>query len=265
MTISEIFIYPIKSLAGISLPEAKLSDRGLQYDRRWMLIDQNGRFISQRKFPKMALLQPEINGEKVIVRHKSEGIDPLIFSTKPETDTFITGTVWGDACLTQRVSDQADAWFSDVLQTDCLLVFMPNQSRRPVAEKHAVNREITSLSDGVPHLIIGKSSLDSLNSSLDVPVPMDRFRTNFVFTGGPPYIEDGWKKITIGKVIFHLVTQRGRCTMTNVNQDSGVMGREPFLTLSKTRNTGEKVIFGMGMVHEGEGDIKIGDPIEVLA
>lgn len=265
MTISEIFIYPIKSLAGISLSHAKLSDRGLKYDRRWMLIDQDGRFITQRKFPQMALLIPEIDGENMGIHHKSADIPPLTFSLEPETGEFITGTVWGDECLTQRVSDNADAWFSDLLQTTCRLVYMPDQSRRPIAENHAVNGEITSLSDGVPHLIIGESSLDSLNSSLDVPVPMDRFRTNFVFTGGHPYIEDSWKKIRIGGVIFHLVTQRGRCTMTNVDQASGVAGREPFLTLSKIRNTGEKVIFGMGMVHEGEGEIKVGDTIEVLA
>lgn len=264
MTISEIFIYPIKSLAGISLQKVNITDRGPQYDRRWMLVDNQNRFITQRKFPEMALLQPQIQGDQLSITHKTRDIPPLLVGMLPEAGEVIRATVWGYECNTLAVSRYADVWLSEVLQTDCRLVYMPDASIIPVAEKHQRAGEINSLSDGLPFLIAGQASLEQLNSLMKKPVAMDRFRTNFVFTGGQPYEEDNWKKIRIGEVIFYPVTRRGRCVMTNVNQETGVKENEPFHTLSIYRNTGDKVIFGMGMIHEGGGHVCVGDKVEVI-
>ncbi|MDX2249095.1 MAG: MOSC domain-containing protein [Bacteroidia bacterium] len=264
MTISEIFIYPIKSLSGISLQKVLVTDRGPQYDRRWMLVDRQNRFITQRKFPEMALLQPEIQGDELIISHKTKDILPLVVPLLPEENHVIHATVWEYSCITLSVSRYADAWLSEVLKTDCRLVYMPDESIIPVAEKHQRAGEVTSLSDGLPFLLVGQASLDHLNGLMEKPVPMDRFRTNFVFTGGKPYEEDGWKKIRIGEVIFYPVTRRGRCVLANVNQATGIRETEPFNTLTIHRNTGDKVIFGMGMIHEGGGSVQIGDKVEVI-
>ncbi|MEZ4827210.1 MAG: MOSC domain-containing protein [Bacteroidia bacterium] len=264
MTISEIFIYPIKSLGGISLQKVMITDRGPQYDRRWMLVDNHNRFLSQRKFPEMALIQPEIREDEMVIFHKTRDIPPLIVPLSPEGKDVLNTSVWEMECPTVAVSAFADAWFSDVLKTDCRLVYMPDESRVPVAEKHQRAGEITSLSDGLPFLLTSHASLDYLNSLMENPVPMDRFRSNFVFSGGVPYAEDNWKKIKIGEVIFYPVTRRGRCAMTNVNQTTGAREKEPFHTLSIYRNTGDKVVFGMGMIHEGGGAVSIGDKVEVI-
>lgn len=259
--ISELFIYPVKSLGGISVREAEVTDRGLKYDRRWMLVDNENRFLTQRKFPEMALVNCELKIDNLEFTHKKSedkftiGLDEKL---SPEIDVV----VWDDEVKVNRVSINADKWFSEILGINCSLVHMPETSRRLVDPDFSFDNEITSLSDGYPFLIIGQSSLDDLNSKLTKKVPVNRFRPNFVFTGGEPFIEDKLKHFEINEIKFFGVKQCGRCVVTTINQDNAVKGEEPLRTLSSYRTINNKVMFGMNLIHKGRGFIHVGDSIE---
>ena len=265
MQLSEIHIYPIKSLGGISLREARLTDRGLEHDRRWMLVDVQGRFLSQRRHPLMARLQVTWEENGLLVRDCSGSRAPLPIPFQAQTEARIPVVIWNDTCEGQVVSDTADAWFSEALGQDIRLIYMPDESRRAVDPKRAQNGEIVSFADGYPSLIIGQASLDLLNEKLAQALPMNRFRPNFVFTGGAPHAEDHWASFRIGEVLFHGVKPCVRCEMTTIEPETAELGKEPLRTLATYRRTEKGVIFGQNLLHEGSGRVKVGDWIEVLA
>lgn len=247
MKLSSIIIYPIKSLAGIQLNSAIVEKRGLQYDRRWMLVDQDGLFISQRKFPIMALLQVSIKDEEMIVFHKDYPNQGLSIPLRPSNKESITVHVFNSPSEAIVYESPINDWFSTMLQTDCRLVFMPNSASRMANPKNAGPNELVSFADGYPYLIIGEASLADLNSRMDTPVPMNRFRPNFVFSGNLPYEEDNWSMIKIGNLDFKAVKNCSRCSLITVDQQTGITGKEPLLTLSKYRKFDHKVIFGKNL------------------
>ena len=261
LKISNLFIYPIKSLGGIELQNADLTDRGLANDRRWMLVDEHNQFLTQRSFPGMTLLKTAFRENKLIVYEKDNEKDALTLDLEPVNGGKLQVDIWEDICEAQQVSTSADVWFSDKLRRKVKLVYMPDASRRKVDEKYALQNDITSFSDGYPVLLIGQSSLDDLNSRLDQPVPMNRFRPNIVFTGGLPYQEDEMQHFKINGHDFYGVKPCGRCVMTTINQDTGVAGPEPLRTLSMYRTENNKVNFGQNILHTGIGRIKVGDEI----
>jgi len=264
LTISELNVYPVKSLRGISLKSAKVTDRGFQYDRRWMLIDSNGTFMTQRDFPQMAFVNTELTADGLKVLHRKKKINPLIIPYKPEVSKIVTVPIWDDTCSAVLVSKDADKWFSEALGVECNLVFQPDETKRTVDEKYSRNNELVSFADGYPFLIIGQASLDDLNSRLDIPLPMNRFRTNIVFTGGEPFLEDEMKKFKVGNVIFYGVKPCARCVITTTNQETAERLAEPLKTLATYRKFDNKVMFGMNLLNEGEGTINVGDVIELL-
>ena len=262
LTVSELFIYPIKSLGGTAVSSATVTDRGFQYDRRWMLVDEQYNFITQRAFPTMALLQVSIAADGLSVQHKITG-NSISIPFVPETNATAMAQIWDDTCLVQFVSDRVDEWFSSMLSIRCRLVFMPDTSNRKVEEAYAFNNEITSLSDGYPFLLIGQSSLDDLNSRLAEPLPMNRFRPNIVFTGGQAFIEDCLKHVTINGINFYGVKLSSRCQVTTINQDNGSTAKEPLKTLALYRRKNNKVYFGQNLLHHGNGMVQVGDEIIV--
>jgi len=275
LTVSELYIYPVKSLGGISVPAATLTDRGFEFDRRWMLVDaENNRFLSQREVPEMALLQVELGEEALLIRHRHRTDQPPLripFEMPASSTTDPNGvintctvTVWDDTCTGQWVSADADAWFTTILNTPCRLVYMPDDSRRLVEQPYAQNSEITSFSDGYPLLVIGQASLDDLNSRLDAPLPMNRFRPNIVFTGGAPYQEDSMEHFRIAGVDFFGVKPCARCVITTTDQFTAVKGKEPLRTLSRYRQRNNKIYFGQNLLFAGEGRIAVGDAITLL-
>ncbi|MVT12126.1 MOSC domain-containing protein [Chitinophaga tropicalis] len=261
LTVSELYIYPIKSLGGIALPAAALTDRGFEYDRRWMLVDENNRFLSQREVPVMACLHVSLHSEGLLVINvrKTDFFYRIPF--QPASTETIIVSVWGESHPAQLVSAEADAWFSEQLDIPCRLVYMPDSTRRLVDENYAGNKEITSFSDGYPLLIIGQASLDDLNSRLSSPLPMNRFRPNIVFTGGTPFQEDDMKQFGIGDVQFFGVKPCARCVITTTDQETAVKGKEPLKTLSTYRNRNNKIYFGQNLLYHGSGTISVGDTI----
>lgn len=262
--LQDIYIYPIKSLGGISLQQAEVQHTGLRYDRRWMLIDKEGNFLSQRTFAQMALLQVAIEKDGLQVYHKNDLIEPLAIPFDLFTGRELSVAIWDDVCTALEVSIVANSWFSDALGMAAKLVYMPSTTKRRVDHTYAHNNEIVSFADAFPLLLISQSSLDDLNRRLAVPVPMNRFRPNLVLNGGSPFCEDLLTEFQIGSVTFNAVKPCARCVMTTVNQDNGVVGKEPLKTLASYRTFNNKVMFGQNLLQKNTGIIKKGARLGVL-
>ena len=264
LTLSEIWIYPVKSLGGVSLDKARILGKGLAYDRRWMLIDENGIFMTQREYPDMALCKLSLERDHITVTFRKKAYD--LPSTSFPLQTPVSGKmihvkIWNDMVSVIEADSIASQWFSTYLGVNCKLVSFPEENPRPVDPGYKVNNENVSLADAYPFLIIGQSSLNDLNTRLKDPVPMNRFRPNFVFTGGEPYEEDHWRNFTIGKNSFVAVKRCARCTIPTVNQDNGETSKEPLRTLAGYRSENNKVLFGQNLVCLNEGEIAVSDTI----
>lgn len=264
LTLTGLYIYPIKSLGGIPLNEAKVEEMGLQYDRRWMLIDEEGIFITQRKYAELALLQVSIDKTGLTVRHKIEAEKTISFGFTETTGKSVHVTIWDDQCMALEVSEKVNEWFSFFMNKEVKLVHIPENEKRFVDPKYASQQEIVGFADGYPFLIISEASLEGLNERLDNPVPMDRFRPNFVFKGGEPHVEDEFDTFKIGEIQFRAVKPCARCVLTTVNQETAKKTAEPLKTLALYRTKNSKVMFGQNLVHTGKGSIHIGDTLDII-
>jgi uncharacterized protein len=265
MILEQIWIYPIKSLAGISLKEAMLEERGLQYDRRWMLVDENGVFITQRKNHELAFLQVEWQGDFFQVFDRRFPMDVCNVPLAESSGISKRVVVWDDEVDAEIVNIETSKWFSNFLGKSCDLVFMPENSERRIPQKYAVNNENVSFADGMPYLIAGLGSLEELNQRLENPVPMNRFRPNFIFSGGSAFEEDSWRRIKIGEALFQVTKPCARCVFINVDQETVKVSQEPLRTLNLYRNFNGKVMFGQNMISLAGELVKVGDPLEVLS
>ncbi len=268
MNLSEINIYPIKSLGGISLKSSIVENRGLQFDRRWMLVNENDKFLTQREFPKMATVNVEITKSGLGISWDNKSLE-IPFKVEIEETKVVK--IWSSRCRAKVYEKPINDWFSDVLQTDCKLVVMPEEATRKVSYFYAVHKDdAVSFADGYPILLIGEKSLNDLNSRLETPVPMNRFRPNLVFTGGDAFAEDGWKQIKIGASAFHIVKPCGRCVITTIDQERGEkQGIEPLRTLASyripKRSVKKKILFGQNLIADKAGEtIRVGDAVEVV-
>lgn len=256
LQLSEIWIYPIKSLAGISLEKSVVTPRGLEFDRRWMLVDEENVFLSQRTSPELALFRLKIEEDILHISHADLSNGSVSFSLLQVHNNSLSDVmVWEDRVAAIEVAAEISVWFSGILGSNVRLVYMPEESHRKVDSNYAVSQsDITSFSDGFPYLIIGQASLDDLNSRLKNPISIKRFRPNFVFTGGEAYEEESWREFTIGSLGFYGVKPSGRCVITTVNPDLGIFaGKEPLRTLAKYKNLGNKVVFGQNAIAQQQG------------
>lgn len=262
LKVSQLYIYPVKSLAGISLNSAMVTDRGFKYDRRWMLIDKNNRFISQREHAAMALLVPNISEKYLTISAPDNTL--INIPLTPENQKFIDVIIWDDTCLAQLVGQTFDDWFSKQLGQDVRLVFMPDETQRFTDTQYTEPGHVTSFSDAYPFMMIGQASLDDLNARLDEPLPVNRFRPNIVFTGGRPYLEDTMDSITINNINFRGVKLCARCNVVTIDQQKATSAKEPTRTLAGYRAKNKKIYFGQNLVHYGTGTIAVGDEICLL-
>lgn len=247
-------------MGGISLQESTVVEKGLVYDRRMMLVDEAGNFMTQRTNPKLALFKLSLTEGIVTIEHKKKHTSySLPFGSHQQTIENVT--IWADLVKAYEVSQASSAWFSDQLGMTCKLVFFPEENSRQVDKAYTNGDEQVSLADGYPYLIIGQAALDDLNNRLKEPLPMNRFRPNFVFTGGAPYEEDSWKHFSIGNNRFIGVKNCIRCALPTVNQDTGEKGIEPLYTLSTYRKQGSKVLFGQNVLAVDHGQVAVGDVI----
>ncbi|MCB0632215.1 MAG: MOSC N-terminal beta barrel domain-containing protein [Saprospiraceae bacterium] len=243
--LSQIFIYPIKSLAGISLESTELTARGPKWDRRWMLVDENGRFLSQRELGQMALLQVQLADDHLRVEDRRGGRPDLKIPLASTAGSEIPVTIWNDRCTAVTVSVDADRWFSEALGHSCRLVYMPEDSFRPVDPAYAAGPEFVSFADGYPYLILGEATLKHLNERLETPIEMLRFRPNLVFSGGHAFEEDEWQHFKVGQVRFRGTKPCARCQIPTIDPQTGIGAKEPTRTLATFRRKGNNIYFGM--------------------
>jgi uncharacterized protein YcbX len=280
LIVSSISIYPIKSLKGIALGSSIVEERGLQYDRRWMLTTPDGMFFTQREFPRMATMSVWIEDDGSGLGVAADGFGDVFIPIESDTNQRQHVTIWQSVCEGGVYGGALNEWFSDVLGTECQLVYMPDDSRRSVNKLFNKNDDVVSFADGYPLLVIGEASLDDLNSRLDEPLPMNRFRPNLVISGSDAFAEDSWKRIRVGDAIFRGTKPCARCVMTTIDQSRGeVAGKEPLKTLASFRMAKDvipdrleelgmnptAVLFGQNLIGETPGaTIRVGDEIEIL-
>ena len=267
MKITSIHIYPIKSLGGISLPNAKLTSRGLEHDRRFMLTNKAGKFMTQRSTATMALLKTQIEGDQLVVWNSQMPKHKIVFPLKPKhfSKQQIV-EIWEDTCTANVLHKGINKWFSRQLKQDCQLVYMPENSHRAVDKKYGKKGEIVSFADGYPILLLGNASMDDLNARLKEPVPSDRFRANILFNGGTPFEEDKWVNFSINKQQFRAAKLCNRCQVPNINQQTGKMEKEPNRTLATFRKIDKNIKMGQNLCWEkdkskGKAIIAVGDKI----
>jgi len=262
LLLSGLYHYPVKSLSGISLQGASLDRYGLQHDRRWMLVDRDGEFLSQRRLPRMALIGQRIAGETLILH--AAGLPELHLPLLPDSGDWFEVRIWDETCQAQHCGAAADQWLSEFLEQPCRLVFMPESVSRRVDPDYAAANDLTAFSDGFPLMLLSDASLAELNGRLDMPLPMSRFRPNLVVSGCAPFAEDGWRRLRIGETTFRVVKPCSRCIITTIDPATAERGSEPLQTLSEYRRRGNKVYFGQNLLHDGNGRLALGMRVEVL-
>ena len=262
VALSGLYVYPIKSCAGISLKRSELVATGLRHDRRWMLVDETGEFMSQRAHPRMALISVHLSDEHL--RVDAPGMPDLEIPLQQENQKRIDVSVWGDTSRAALVGEETDRWFGEFLQFTCRLVYKPDDDLRLVDSMYAKSGDQVGFADACPFLLISEASLDDLNGRLEDPLPMNRFRPNFVVKGCDPYAEDGWGRLRIGHVTFRVAEGCPRCAVTTVDQKTGARGKEPLRTLATYRKSDGEVFFGRNLIHDALGTVRVGDPAETM-
>ncbi len=261
--ISSLYIYPVKSCRGVAVQEAEVTPRGFALDRRWMLVDEHGEFLSQRNTPLLCRIQPAMNHRGLSLHYLHESIPPLFIPSTSYHGTQKAVNIWGDQVLAYSVGNHADEWFSRILGKTCHLVWMGPDSIRPVDPGYSQPGDTVSFADGFPYLFLGRSSMDELNRRLRADgktiLPIERFRPNIVVTGAEAHAEDRWTTFKTGDLTFDLVKACERCVVTTLDTHSGVYGQEPLRTLATYRRGETGVLFGINALVKGSGVVRVGD------
>ena len=265
MHLSAIHLYPIKSGAALSLDNAEVEARGLAHDRRWMIVDPDGRFLTGRELPPLVRLQavPTPDG----LRLQAPGATPLTLPFPPASAPRRTVSIWDDTVDAIDGGDDAAAWLSAWLGREVRLVHMDAAASRPVSLTHGQPGDEVSFADGYPLLVISQAALDGLNQRLTQPLPMLRFRPNLVVAGSAAHAEDAWRRVRIGALVFDAVKTCVRCVFTTVDPERGEIDRsgEPLRTLKTYRRSPRGITFGMNLIARGSGTLRVGDAVDVLA
>ncbi|MFE1861458.1 MOSC domain-containing protein [Streptomyces anandii] len=265
-----IHLYPVKAFRGLAPREAVVEPWGLAGDRRWVLIDDGGKVVTQRQQPHLALAAAEpVPGGGL--RLSAPGRDPLTVAV-PRPGATVTVDVFGDKVEAVPAEPAAHAWCSEYAGADVRLLHMDDPAtRRPVDPDYALPGETVSFADGFPLLLTAVSSLDSLNSLIaegdqaqEGPLPMNRFRPSVVVAGTAAWAEDEWQRLAIGEVTFRVAKTCGRCVVTTTDQATAERGKEPLRTLGRHRRFGGELVFGQNLVPESTGTIRLGDPVTIL-
>jgi uncharacterized protein YcbX len=263
ITLSSLTYYPIKSCRGFDVSVSHIERMGLENDRRMMVVTPEGKFLSQREYSRLALVNPVLKDEAVTL--SAPNFETIQIAVR-STGTPIPVEIWNSSGVDAiDQGDEAAAWFSDWLGMSARLVHISDGFQRKVNPLYAVNPDDhTGFTDGYPILIISEESLQDLNSRLDSPVPMNRFRPNLVVKGCEPFAEDTWKRIRIGTVEMALVKVCPRCVVTTIDKETLAKNKEPLKTLSGYRNHELGAIFGMNTIPLNEGKIEMGMTVEIL-
>jgi uncharacterized protein YcbX len=282
--LASIHIYPMKAGRAVDLDESRVEPWGLAGDRRWLLADEDGRFVSQREEPSLA---------RVVVRHtpaagatrataakdasataakdisvSADGHPGRIIAIPAPGAPLLKVSVWSSVLLAAAAGPEANAWFSAYLGRPVRLVYLDDPTRRAVDPDYGRPGDVVNFADGYPLLLTSAGSLEELGRWLaaegEPPLPMTRFRPSVVVTGAPPWAEDRWRRIRIGAVAFRVAKPCGRCLVTTTDQVTGERGRQPLKVLGRRRRFGRQLVFGQNLIPDSGGVIRVGDPVEIL-
>lgn len=262
MQIQSLFVYPIKSCGGVEMEELHLLPYGPKYDRTFVIVDDTGQFLSQRKHPKLCLIRTTVKGNVLLMNVPDA--DEFSFSLDRDEGIEREVVVWDDKCRGFDEGDAVAEALSTFLLKSCRLVRYAPQHPRLRHSSHFNVRLSISFADAYPLLVISQASLDDLNQRLSDSLPMDRFRPNIVVGGCCPFEEDAWDEIMTGIIRLKGANQCVRCATTLVDQTTGRLEKEPLRTLETFRRTPKGVVFGRNFVHLTEGILRRGDSICVV-
>jgi uncharacterized protein len=265
-TLASVHIYPLKGCRAIDLGESAVEPWGLAGDRRWLVVDSDYRFISQREHASMArLVVRYAQGSGIEV--SSDGCPPLWIATPGPDAEILKVTVWRSTVPASAAGYEADAWFTAYLGEPARVVYLDDPTRRPVDPDFGAAGDVVSFADGYPLLATSTGSLDQLGDWLEAAgerrVPMNRFRPNVVLSGFEPWAEDRWRRIRIGSVSFRVAKPCGRCVVTTTDQFTGQRGAQPLKMLGARRRFGQALVFGQNLIPDFPGLIRVGDPVKV--
>ncbi|KAF3984516.1 MAG: MOSC domain-containing protein [Methylococcales symbiont of Hymedesmia sp. n. MRB-2018] len=260
--LSDIYVYPVKSLAGIKVSKWPVTTKGLLYDRKWMLIDSNNQFLSQRQIPKMALIQTQLTHSKLILSmHSTDSISLPINATTGDSCNI---TIWGDTCMAKQTSLKVNQKLSDFLNIQCQLVYQPDDIVRPVDPNYSKKTDQINFSDGFPFLLTSEASMTALNKEMNLELSIERFRPNLVISQCEPYAEDSWRKISINSIDFRLPKPCSRCAIPTIDPTTANTGKEPLRTLNRLRKWNKQVYFGQNALHDQSGELAIGSEVHIV-
>lgn len=265
--VSSIVVYPVKSARGVNLTSAVVTPTGLEHDRRWMVVDDDGRFLTQREEPRLCRVVPSLDEHGLSL--SAPGMQS-VRAWPPQAGARLdrarrTVRVWGDSVAAELAPQRVSEWLSDYLGASYHLAYMAADTVRRVDPDYAGPADRVGFADAFPFLIIGQASLDDLNARLvergHDALPMNRFRPNLVVDGCPAYAEDGWRAVRIGAIGFRVLKPCARCVITTTDQATGVTSREPLATLATYRRVGSGVMFGQNACHDATGSLAVGDEV----
>ncbi|MGH0033983.1 MAG: MOSC domain-containing protein [Myxococcota bacterium] len=265
MQVESLFVYPVKGCAGVELERMQLDEHGPLLDRLWMVVDGDGRFMTQRACPRLALIHVEVGADHLELSAEGRGSVRVPLAEEAGDGARRRVVCWwfeGDG-IDQGA--ELARWLSEGLGQEAALVRMAADTVREVNPARSPERAVTRFTDGYPFLVINRSSLDDLDRRMREPVPVNRYRPNVVVSGAPAYAEDRWRRIRIADIPLDVVKSCQRCAVTVTDQATAARVKEPLATLARYRRVENgDVLLGVNAVHRASGSIAVGDPIEVV-
>jgi len=269
MHVASLHTYPVKGCYRLDHGTAEVEPWGVRGDRRWMVIDVDGRMLTQREEPRLTAVHPSYLDDGALVM-RTPGLAELVVA-QPAGGERVDVTVWRSTVTTTLAAPAAGDWLSRALDRKVSLVWLDDPTRRRVDPAYGRDTDRVTFADGYPLLITATASLDALNDWLlesgspEGPLPMTRFRPNVVVTGSAAWDEDGWlgRRVRVGAVVFRAAKMCSRCVVTTTDQETGERGHEPLRILGRRRSLDRRLIFGMNLIPDSTGLIAVGDPVTV--
>ncbi len=258
--VESLHIYPVKACAGIAVDAARVERRGFSGDRRWMVVDDEGLFITQRDEPRLCLVRTALEGARLRLEYGDETLD---LPRAIDAGTRRRVEVWHTE-VEAIEHPPARKWMTRILGRAATLVYMPDDVERAVKPSHAAPGDIVSFADGFPVLLASTGSLADLERRAGQKLGMSRFRPNIVVACDEPFAEDAWPRVSVGAATFRVPKGCDRCVVTTIDPTTGAGGKEPLRTLATFRRWDEAVWFAINLAPETLGEVRVGDEVTPL-